>query len=238
VATRAGVGLWGSSRRIIPPGTYRFAPDIRRLYESAKAIWLEIPLSREQMIEKFSLERVNKSPASFDCKKLWSFQDRYMQRLPVKQKVAKMLPFLQKAGLISDPAPCEVGPKLTQIVEASGDRLKTAGDILAYADFFFVADNQLTYDEKDFQKRVAQPQSKELLKKFRAVIAAIEPFETGPLEEALKKFVEEQGIKAGDIVHALRIAVTGKSVGPGVYDCLAILGREACLARIDRALAR
>ena len=70
------------------------------------------------------------------------------------------------------------------------------------------------------------------------MIAAVEPFETGPLEEALKKFVEEQGIKAGDIVHALRIAVTGKSVGPGVYDCLAILGSEACLARIDRALAR
>ena len=58
------------------------------------------------------------------------------------------------------------------------------------------------------------------------------------LEEALKKFVEAQAIKIGEIVHTLRIAVTGKSVGPGVYDCLAILGRESCLARIDRALAR
>jgi len=194
--------------------------------------------SREEMIKHFTLERVTKSPASFDCKKLWSFQDRYMQRLPLKQKVAKMLPYLQKAGLISDPAPCEIGPKLTRIVEASGDRLKTAGDILAYADFFFVADEKLAYDEKDFQKRVGPPQAKELLTKFRAVLAAVEPFEVGPLEEELKKFVEEQGIKIGDIVHALRIAVTGKSVGPGVYDCLAILGRESSFARIDRALSR
>jgi glutamyl-tRNA synthetase len=161
-----------------------------------------------------------------------------MQRLPLKQKVAKMLPYLQKAGLVADPTPCEVGPKLTRIIEASGDRLKTAGDILAYADFFFVPDDKLVYDEKDFQKRVAPPQAKELLTKFRAVLTTIEPFEVGPLEEALKKFVEEQGIKIGDIVHALRIAVTGKSVGPGVYDCLAILGRGSCLARIDRALAR
>ena len=145
---------------------------------------------------------------------------------------------MQKAGLVADPTPCEVGPKLTRIVEASGDRLKTAGDILAYADFFFVPDDKLAYDEKDFQKRVAPPQAKELLTKFRDVLAAVEPFEVGPLEEALKKFVEAQGIKIGDIVHALRIAVTGKSVGPGVYDCLAILGRESCLARIDRALAR
>ncbi len=194
--------------------------------------------SRDEMIKHFTLERVTKAPASFDCKKLWNFEDRHMQRLPLKQKVAKMLPFLQKAGLIADPAPCEVGPKLTRIIEASGDRLKVAGDILAYADFFFTPDAELAYDDKDFQKRVAPPQAKELLTKFRAILAAIEPFEIGPLEEALKKFVEEQQIKIGDIVHALRIAVTGKSVGPGVYDCLAILGRDSCLTRIDRALAR
>jgi glutamyl-tRNA synthetase len=193
--------------------------------------------SREEMIKHFTLERVTKSPASFDCKKLWSVEDRYMLKLPLKHKVAKMLPFLQKAGLVSDPAPCEVGPKLTRIVEATGDRLKIAGDILSYADFFFVADDQLVYDEKDFQKRVATPQSRDLLAKFRDVLAGVEPFEIGPLEESLKQFIEQQGIKIGDIVHGLRVAVTGKSVGPGVYDCLAILGREACLARIDRALA-
>src|SRR5437763_20502 len=161
-----------------------------------------------------------------------------MQRLPLKQKVAKMLPFLQKAGLVPDPTPCEVGPKLMQIVEASGDRLKTFGDILAYADFFFVPDDKLAYDEKDFQKRVAPPQAKELLTKFRAILADTNPFEPAPLEDSLKTFVEAQAIKIGDIVHALRIAVTGKSVGPGVYDCLAILGRDSSLARIDRALTR
>jgi glutamyl-tRNA synthetase len=194
--------------------------------------------SRDEMIKHFTLERVTKSPASFDCKKLWAFEDRYMQRLPLKQKVAKMLPYLQKARLVADPAPCEVGPKLTRIVEASGDRLKTAGDILAYSDFFFVPDHEMPYDEKDFQKRIAPPQSRELLAKFRAVLAGVEPFEPAPLEDALKMLVEQQGIKIGDIVHALRIAVTGKSIGPGVYDCLAILGRESTLARIDRALSR
>jgi len=195
-------------------------------------------LTREEMIRHFTLERVTKAPASFDPKKLWAFQDRYMQRLPTKQKVAKMLPYLKQAGLVADPAPCEVGPKLARIVEASGDRLKTFGDILAYADFFFVPNASIAYDEKDFQKRVAPPQAKELLGKFKAVLPTIEPFEPQPLEDALKKFVEEQGIKISDIIHALRVAVTGKSVGPGVYDCLAILGREACVARIERAMAR
>jgi glutamyl-tRNA synthetase len=194
--------------------------------------------TRAEMIQHFTLERVTKSPASFDPKKLWAFEDRHFQRLPIKQKVAMMVPYLKRAGLIADPTPCEVGPKLSQIVEASGDRLKTAGDILAYADFFFAPDDQFVYDEKDFAKRVASPQQKELLQKFRPVLAAVEPFEVGPLEEALKQFLEREGMKVGDIIHTLRVAVTGKSVGPGVYDCLAILGRESCLARIDRALAK
>src|SRR5512134_3718902 len=110
-------------------------------------------LTVEEMIRHFTLARVTKAPASFDPKKLWSFQDRHMQKLPTKQKVPLMLRFLQEAGLVSDPAPCEVGPKLARIIEASGDRLKVAGDILQYADFFFVPDAELTYDEKDFAKR-------------------------------------------------------------------------------------
>ena len=195
-------------------------------------------LTVEEMIRHFTLERVTKAPASFDPKKLWSFQDRHMQKLDVKKKVAKMIPFLQAAKLLPNPVPCEVGPKLTRIVEAAGDRLKVMGDILAYADFFFVKDEDLVYDEKDFAKRVAPLQSKELLRQFREVLSGVQDFEVGPLEEAMKKFIEEQNIKIGDIVHTLRVAVTGKSVGPGVYDCLALLGKEACLKRIDQALAR
>jgi glutamyl-tRNA synthetase len=193
--------------------------------------------TRPEMIQHFSLERVTKSPASFDPKKLWAFEDRHFQRLPLKQKVAMMVPYLKRAGLIADPTPCDVGPKLTRIVEASGDRLKTAGDILAYADFFFASDGLFVYDEKDFAKRVAAPEQRARLQRLRPNLAAVEPFEVGPLEEALKQFLDQEGIKIGDIIHTLRVAITGKSVGPGVYDCLAILGRDACLARIDRALA-
>ena len=91
-----------------------------------------------------------------------------MQKLDVKKKVAKMIPFLQAAKLLPDPVPCEVGPKLTRIIEAAGDRLKVMGDILNYADFFFVKDEELIYDEQDFAKRVSPPQSQDLLEKFRA----------------------------------------------------------------------
>lgn len=191
----------------------------------------------EELIKGFTLERVTKSPASFDPKKLWAFQDRHMTKLPIKQKVAKMVPFLQKAGLLSNPPPCDVAPKLTRIVEAAGDRLKVAGDILAYTDFFFVTDDQLVYDAKDVEKRLKKEGVKELLLKFKDKLAAVTEFTVQPLEAMMHVFLEEQGIKIGDIVHAVRVAVTGKGVGPGLYDCLELIGKPGCLARIDRALA-
>jgi len=194
--------------------------------------------TRQEMIQHFTLQRVTKAPASFDCKKLWAFQDRHMQRLPAKQKVTKMLPYLKKAGLVPEQTPCDAGEKLLRIVEAAGDRLKTAGDILAYADFFFLPDDKFPYDEKDFSKRIGPPEAKALLAKFREKLAAVEPFEVEPLETMMKAFVEEQGIKIGDVVHPVRVAISGKGVGPGLYDCLAILGKESSLRRIDRALAK
>jgi glutamyl-tRNA synthetase len=157
-----------------------------------------------------------------------------MQAVPLKQKVALMLPYLQRAGLVASPPPCEVGPKLTRIVEAAGDRLKTLGDILAYAGFFFR--QEVEFDPVALDKQLRKPGAAALLRRFAERLAGIEPFEPPQLEAALHAFVAEEKIKPGDIVHAVRVAVTGKSVGAGLYDCLAILGREACLTRIEKAL--
>jgi glutamyl-tRNA synthetase len=192
-------------------------------------------MSRQQLVDNFSLERVTKAPASFDPKKLWAFQDHYMQALPLKTKVSRMLDYLQQAKLVPTPAPCDVGPKLTRIVEAAGDRLKVFGDIIAYADFFFV--DEITYDEKAFEKNLRKEGAADLLAKFRDALAQTEPFDVPNLEKTLQEFVAAQGIKIGDVIHTVRVATTGKAVGAGLYDCLEILGRETCLKRIDRTLA-
>lgn len=193
-------------------------------------------LTLDEMIANFSLERVTKAPASFDPQKLMSVQDHYMRELPLKRKVPIFLSFLQRAGLVSDPPPCDVGPKLGRIIEACGDRLKVGGDVLTYADFFFRQD--MVYDEAAFAKQVRAPGAVDLLRKLREQLAAAEPFDSATLEKRLHDFVAAEGIKIGQIVHALRVAATGKAIGPGLFDCLAILGRETCLSRIDAAIAR
>lgn len=192
--------------------------------------------TREEMLKQFSIERVNKAPASFDPEKLVAFQSRAMQRKPIKQQVAMCVPFLQKAGLISSPPACDTAPYVTQLVEAAGDRIKVAGDILDY-DEFFVAEDAFEYDAAAFEKRINQPAGAiDRLQKFHAALAEVEPFTAARLESWMHEWVAAEGIKLGDVVHAIRVAVTGKAVGFGLFDTLAILGRAQCLARINRAL--
>ena len=199
----------------------------------------------DELVRHFSLDRVIRSPASFDVNRLMAFEVRHMMDLPVERRCDLALPFLERAGLAggqNDHYPMvnghrETAARVRGIVEAAGDRIKVAGDILDYADFF-VPDERLEHDEKAFAKVLGKPEQVELLRRFRARLETCERFEPGPLEVRLERFVADEGVKVGQVIHALRMAVTGKPVGFGMFETLAILGRKSSLARIDRALAK
>ena len=202
--------------------------------------------TREDMIKLFTLERVNKAPASFDPQKLSSFQTRWMNKLSLAEKVELCLPYLERANLLSNSAPesssLPAAPEprtiVAEIIEAAGDRIKIAGDILEH-DYFFVPDDQVHYDEKAFNKRLRNdPQAAELLGRFREDLQELNPFDAASTEACLKEFIEREGIQFKHIIHALRVALTGKPVGFGMYETLAILGQPRSLARIDRALSQ
>jgi glutamyl-tRNA synthetase len=192
--------------------------------------------TRSEMIGHFSLERVNKAPASFDVKKLRAFQERYMALVSIERKTEMVLPFLQKAKLIPQPAPPDMMARVAELVRAAGERIKVAGDILDYA-AFFLPDDQLIYDEKALNQHVRKPEANALLRKMRERLETA-MFEAKALEELVQSFAASEGIKLGAINQPLRVAVTGKAIGFGTYETLALLGRERCLARIDRVLAR
>lgn len=192
--------------------------------------------SREEMLEHFSADRIVRSEASFDCQKLLSFQASYMNALPLKQKTKMCLGFLQKANLVSDPVECEQGNLISRIVESAGDRICMAGDILKF-DTFFIADQNMEFEEKPFQKRMVKPANAGfLLAEFNKILNATDDFDAASLETALHGFCETQGIVVGDVIHALRVAVTGKAAGFGMFDTMAILGRERTCNRIQIAL--
>jgi glutamyl-tRNA synthetase len=126
--------------------------------------------------------------------------------------------------------------RVTDIVRAAGERIKVAGDILDYA-AFFVADDQLAYDEKAFNQHIRKPEANALLRKMRERLTTT-TFEAKALETLIQDFAQSEGVKLNDLNQPLRVAVTGKSIGFSTYETLALLGRERCLARIDRVLSR
>ena len=193
--------------------------------------------TRADMIRHFSLERVNKGPASFDPQKLWAFQLRYMQNLSLDEKVDRALPYLQRVGLVPDPPTADHRQRIGQVVEAAGDRIKTAGDVLDFREFF-VTDETLSYDEKAFDKRL---RAAALASSWRSSVNGwlmSTPSTRQPPKKLCGRCVESENVKIGDVIHPLRLAITGKSVGLGMFDALAILGRASSLARIDRAVGR
>ncbi len=192
--------------------------------------------TREEMIRDFSLDRINKAPASFDPSKLSAFQSHYMWRLDMDQKLEMVLPYLQKADLIATPVSDEIKNKVKAVVLAANERISIAGDILDYYEYFQASDS-IVYEEKPFRKRLVNAQAQRaLLVKFRAVMPDISDYSATGLDEYIHNFVEGEGVGMGMIVHAIRVAITGKAVGFGLFDIMSILGKQECMDRIDRAL--
>ena len=160
-----------------------------------------------------------------------------MQALSLDDRVSMVLPFLTKAGLVSIASTQDgILQRVAAVVAAAGNRIKIAGDILHYREFF-EGDDDIAYDAKAVTKRLCADGAVDRLLKFRDELATVEPFEAETVERLLQQFIDQQGITIGQIIHAVRVAVTGKAVGFGVFEGVAILGRQACLNRIDRAVA-
>jgi len=136
-------------------------------------------------------------------------------------------------------------PFVTRVVEAAGPRMTVAGDILEY-DYLFLPDDKIDFDAAIATKHLAAgfkgaavvPSLADELKKLRAVVAGAEPFTHDALKAATETLAATEGAKPGPLSQLLRVAATGREVGFSAYDTLALLGRERCLARIDRAIGK
>ncbi len=193
-------------------------------------------MPREFIVENFTLDRIVKAAAGLDPDKLLSYQEHWIGQLSLEQKVEQCLPYLQKAGYITGEVDADVRSKVQGLISALGDRIKLFSDILTY-DEYFVADEELVYNEKAFKKRIVKPErAPELLTKYRDHLSQQEDFTASFLEEDFKTWLEANDLGYGDIIHALRVATTGKPAGPGMFECLELLGKTSCVNRINRAI--
>lgn len=193
-------------------------------------------MNRDQIVQNFSLERVVKSPAGFDPDKLMSFQAEWMNGESLEDKALNCLPYLAAAGYVNLRGTESERMHVVRVLQAVGERLVIYSDILRYEEFF-VADDALAFEEKAFRKRILNAeQAPGLLKEFSATLSDCAATSPEDYDEVLHAFVEQQGIEIGQIVHALRVAITGKGAGVGLFDAMALLGTESILRRIDRTI--
>jgi len=190
-------------------------------------------LSREEMIALFDLAQVHASPAQMDLRKLEWMNGEYIRRLPLETFAEQFRAALASSGVLSEPPDPAY---LRQVAALMQVRTHTFGDVPAWAAFFFRDD--FPWDEKTARKRLQKPGLPEKIQRFRETLAGLASFEAPAIEAALKAFAEKEGLPAADLIHAVRVAVSGLGVGPGLFEMLETLGRERVLTRLERALQR
>lgn len=191
--------------------------------------------TKQELIRLFSLEKVNRAPASFDPQKLLAFQVRYMMRQPVAERIELVLPYLIKTQLVKEPVTQEMRNLVSAIVEAAGDRIKVGGDILDY-DYFFLPDERLPLDEKAVGRWLAPERQRILLNEFLAALTENLEFTKPVIEGIIGQLAAALGVKPMAVSQAVRVALTGREWGFALADGAVILGKERVRNRIRRAL--
>lgn len=183
-------------------------------------------LSRDEMIEAFTVDRLNSSAAVFDPDKLAWINSQYMSGLPLAEIMEQLAPFLEEEG---GPAAAAIdGPERARLDRAVDLHRKRAKDLRQLAQVvgpYFA--ERLEYDDELCQRFVDQEGLTELLEALRARYREVEPFAIDPLDAALRELATEREVKAAVLIHPLRMALSGDKAGPPVFDLVEVMGREA-----------
>jgi len=180
--------------------------------------------SREELIEKFLVEKVQKTSAVFDVTKLNWLNAHYIKNSSVERITELAMPFLE-----------QVYPNIdsiyaSNVVRCLQDRLKTITEIVHLSEYFFRDD--FTVDHLAVDKYLNEPSSKELINKLISKLKDIMPFNKVNIEKAFKGLAEEQKVKLGEIIHPARALLTGRAESPGIYDVVEVLGKDKTIKRL------
>jgi len=178
---------------------------------------------------QFDLEGCQKSPATFDTVKLQWMNGEYIRQTPLKELIELAKPFLEKAGLVGLP-----GPSFEQTIALEKEKFKLLSEIPTLIEFFY---KPIALTEKA-AKVLNGPGAKDALVGLAEALKDFAPFEDKALEARIRKFVEEKGLKAGQVFHPLRAAVSGRTEGPTLFLMLEIMGKDMVLARLKDAAAK
>ena len=177
-------------------------------------------MSRGELVERFTLDRVGASPAVFDFQKLEWLNGVYLRELPPEEYADRLIAFLREQGYEWDEELVRRAGPLVQ------EKIATLGEFPEFAGFLF---SDVEPDPALLDARV--------LEEAEGALADVEPFTTEAVEQALRRLAERLELKPREAFQPIRVAVTGSKISPGLFESIELLGRESTLERIRRAQA-
>jgi glutamyl-tRNA synthetase len=185
-------------------------------------------MSTEELIRRFSLDRVSRKPAIFDETKLKWMNGTYIRALPLEELVARLATYLDAtphAGLQDD-------PRFTRAVAISQEKIHTLADFWPLAGFIFAG----PATDPSAREKWLNEDGRAALAEVRAALAALADFDQAGVQTALEGVLERLGGKPRTVYQPVRVAISGTTISPGIFESVALLGREETLRRIDAAL--
>ena len=190
-----------------------------------------VPL--DQLVSDFELKKVSMNGAQFDSEKLDWMNGVYIRELSVDELVKRVKPIMKEAGIIDESTSEE---KIKTVVALLQPRMKRLTEIVDSSKYFFL--DEIEYEEKPVRKFVAKPDVKENLIELSEKIAEVAENDFIPdvLEKVVADYLEESEQPMKKVVHPLRVAVTGRSASPGMFETLSAIGKEKVLKRIKHTI--
>lgn len=184
--------------------------------------------SHEELIQKFDLSKVGKSPAVFDMDKLLWLNGHYMKTIPVEEIANRLVPFLEAIGVC-----LERKEKLVQVVKNLRERAKTLKEMALMAEFFFRDD--FPFDETARQKFLNES-TRPILQEFYETFVNIPTDDQAKQKELIEGLATKHNTKLNNIIQPIRVALSGKTVTPGIFEVIAILGHAEVARRIKKGI--
>ena len=186
----------------------------------------------QNIVDEFRLENVNHSPAFFDIKKLNAFNGDYIRALSLEEFITACGPYLQNASWPADRFNAQVFADVAPLIHT---RVATLSEVPGMVDFFFLSEPDI--DNDAWTKTMGSDFAKDVIADFASAIATCE-WNHDALKDALETWTAARELKLGKTQAPIRVAITGRTVGPPLFESIEILGRDETARRVSAALAR
>ena len=191
----------------------------------------------EELIKEFSLDKISKHAAVFSMDKLNWFNSEYLKRRSIDSLTEMVIPFLKEANYIKDKELSE--PKiewLKEVVKLMQGRFKNFSQFIDYADYFFV--DKINIEPQAFQSVLNKEGVPDILQALKEKFSCLECWDEEGIENAVRRVAFSLKLKGGQIIHPTRVALTGKTVGPGLFKLMVLLGKENIIKRLEEAVEK